>query len=263
MTNSIFNEASVAKSIIENGFSGKNIAKREMIFVAKHYMWTLGYGSAKTKTELIKFCNENSDNFNVITNSNLVNDAVRIAKKDRFKKISSVQITIKEIKQIKSVRNFEYQKILFALLVFAKALKFTFTKTNKKASNRVPIGYYVSNSLISKIKKTAGTRISKKNFLYIFNYFFEKGLVEPTYFNSIRIMFVEEKGRPTIIVNNFNDIVGFYIRYCGGELYYCSNCGSENKKIGNKKDLCDDCMAEKRKKDVRKSVARLRRGHKK
>ena len=259
MTDNIFDEVSVAENIIKNGFSRKNITKKEMIFVAKYYMWILGYGRAKTKTELIKFCNENSDDFNVITNSNLVNDVIRITKKNRLKKASSVQITVGEIDKIKSIRNFEYQKVLFILLVFAKTLKFTFTKTSKKASNRVPIGYYVSNSLISKIKKSAGIRTSNKNFLYVFNYFFDEGLVEPTYFNSIRVMFVEEKGKPAIIIDNFDNIVEFYIDYCGGELYYCSNCGSENKKTGNKKDMCNDCRTEKRKEDVRKNIKKHRK----
>lgn len=258
MVDSIFNEALIAENIIENGFSGKNITKREMILIAKYYMWVLGHGSAKTKTELIRFCNENSDNFNVITNSNLVNDVIRIAKKDRFKKVNSVQITFNEIGKIKSVKNFEYQKILFVFLVFAKALKFIFTKTNKKASNRLQIGYYVSNSFIPKIKKISGIRISKKKFLYILNYFFNENLIEPTYFDSNRILFVEEKGKPAIVVDNFNNIVEFYIKYCGGELYYCSNCGSEGKKIGNKKDLCYDCMVEKRREDVRENVAKHR-----
>ena len=221
-------------------------------------MWTLGYGSAKAKTELIKFCNENSDNFNVITNSNLVNDVVRIAEKNRFKKVDSVQITVGEIDKIKSIRNFEYQKVLFVLLVFAKALKFTFTKTNKKASGRVPIGYYVSNGFLPKIKKISGIRASKKNFLFLLHELSNESLIESTYFDSIRVLFVQEKGIQAITVDDFDNIVEFYIKYCGGELYYCSNCDSENKKIGNKKDLCNDCRTEKRKEDIRKNVAKHR-----
>jgi len=257
MTN-IFDEKLVAEKIINNGFKNNNPNKYEMILIAKYFRWIIGHGKAKTKSKLIKFCIENNSDFNIITNARLVKDVVKIAERDTFKEVYPVQITKDELDKIESIRNFSYQKVLFVALVFAKALKFTFTKTKPKQSDKTHFGYYISNNLLSKIKAVSKTRISKIDFLYIFNYFYDEGFIEPTYYNSIRILFAEDKGIPEIKIDDFSRILEYYIEYRGGEIFYCEECGSENKIEKNKRKFCDDCRAKRRKKQTRKHVAKHR-----
>lgn len=260
----LFDEKAMVKNVLEDGFSNGRANKYELILLGKHYRWNLGYGSTRIKKSIIEFCKEHDQNFNPVLSRDFVNDIVKISENNTFRQPVPVQIMNTELYAIKTIKNFDYQKILFTMLVFAKTLKFMNSDVSGKSSMRKPFGYYINLGMVSRIKKVAEVkRISNNNFMYILhdiNNMTDKIFVEPTFHNSVKILYASDNGVPTIIVNDFSNIINYYIEYVGGELLYCVECGKEFKKEGNRKrDLCDYHYSEKIKEQTRNRVARYRK----
>lgn len=256
----LFDERDMVKPILDDGFSNGRTNKYELILLAKHYRWNLGYGTQRIKKAIIDFCKEHDKNFNPVIARDFLKDVIRIAENNSFRTPVPVQITDREIQKIKEVKNFEAQKLLFVLLVSAKTLKFMNSDMSGKSSHRKPLGYYIHLGSLNRIKKEAGlSRISSDNTMMTYLHdFYNLGLIMPTFRNSIQILYGDDNGIPVIFVNDFSNIAQYYIDYVGGELLYCSECKKEFKKYGNKKDLCPECNAEKIREQTRLRVARYR-----
>lgn len=257
----LLSEREILKDILENGFSGGKASKYELIVLAKHFKWDLDFDSQKIKKELVEFCKIHDKRFNPIISRELLKDVVRIGEGYHFREPIPVQITTKELEKIRTVKNYDYQKILFVILVYAKILKYSFSDASEKQSRKSPIGYFISTSIFHKIKKEIKLRISNKEFLSALHELYKLGFIEPTLTGRIKVLYSSDLGFPSIQIDEFTNIVGYYTNYTGGELLYCKECGGEFIKDKNKKDLCPSCYDDRRREQIRKNVARHRRNN--
>ena len=257
----LLSEREILKDILENGFSGGKASKYELIVLAKHFKWDLDFDSQKIKKELVEFCKIHDKRFNPIISRELLKDVVRIGEGYHFREPIPVQITTKELEKIRTVKNYDYQKILFVILVYAKILKYSFSDASEKQSRKSPIGYFISTSIFHKIKKEIKLRISNKEFLSALHELYKLGFIEPTLTGRIKVLYSSDLGFPSIQIDEFTNIVGYYTNYTGGEILYCKECGGEFIKDKNKKDLCPSCYDDRRREQIRKNVARHRRNN--
>lgn len=244
----IFDEKKEADKILENGFQKGYATKREMILLLKHYRWELGYGEQKMRKNLIEFCYEHDCEFNEVRRGKTIRDSISVAMKYNFITSSPVFITQAEIDKIKTVKNFLYQKILFTILVIAKEMKFRENHANPSTL----IGYFISTEFFPTIRQMIITGsnkrsgISLKRLQYLKHEFYLLGLVEPTENNKLRINYANDQSDVVIVVEDVENPIKYYLDYCGGELTWCSTCGKEIIKTGNKKMMCADCFKEER-----------------
>jgi len=254
----LLSEKEILYDIIDNGFSSGKASKYELILLAKYFKWDIGLDSQRIKKELVGFCKRHDKQFNPIISRGLLNDVVRIAENNYFREPTPVQITLNELEKIRSIKNYDYQKILFVILVYAKTLKYSSSSVSGKSSKKTPLGYFISMSMFQKIKKEINSRISNKDFFNALHDFYKLGLVEPTLTGRIKVLYSNDTGYPSINIKDFTNIIGYYTNYTGGELLYCKECGNEFSKDKNKKDLCPSCSDNRRREQIRQNVARFR-----
>lgn len=248
-----FDELLKANELIENGFKHGYTNYVELCWLVKYYRWSLNYSPVKTKKEIIKFCEENDNEFNLILNRNLIKKVVSKAEQYKPRSPKAIFITDIELKKIRSVSNFQWQKILFIIILIAKFLKYNnpTREINKKPE---PIGYYISNSYKPSITHYAHANIGQEKLSYIIHEFVKLGLLKPTNpeYNSNKILFADDNGKPVIFVEDYFDPIKYFIDYCGGEKIYCEKCGVEIERMGKNHKMCEDCW-KKREKEIKRN----------
>lgn len=255
-TISEIDEVSESQIILENGFRNGRTNYRDLLLVAKYYRWSLSYKTKRIEKELIDFCVKNDKYFNRVLCQNLLDVVIKQSAKYKLRIIMPVQITKAEIESIRNVKNFTYQKLLFVMLAVAKELKFNVINTRVKSPQL--LGYTVSNNIMKAVLAMAGLNISQKKFLVIAHDFYNLNLVEPTYTNTLRLLFVDNNSQPVITVDNFTNIVKYYTDYLGGEIGFCSRCDNEFIKTSNRQKFCKLCAIEDKREKTRNRVRKHR-----
>ena len=253
----LLSEKEILYDIIDNGFSSGKASKYELILLAKYYKWEMGLSAQEIKKEIVTFCKVYDKQFNPIISRDLLKDVLRIAENNYFREPVPVLITKKELDKIRTIKNFDYQKFLFVMLVYAKTLKYSNSDATGKSNKKSPFGYFVSLSLIGKIGREVGWRV-RKDIIQSLHDLYKLGLIEPTLTGRIKILYSDDSGLPSIKINDYTKVVDYYTNYVGGELLYCANCGSEYFKNIRKTDFCPNCSDERRREQVRQNVARYR-----
>jgi len=253
----MLNEKIIVDKIIEDGFSGGFANWKDIALLAKYYRWELGYGDRRIRSSINRFCEDNDKNFNSIRSRDMVWNATRQSKRYKLRDVKDIGVTLKEVKNIQSAKDFKHQKLLFVLLVFSKALKHSYVSTKP---GRRQFGYSVSNSLVKNVIDAAKISIPSREFFYIVHELYKLELVRPTYSDTIKLMFVDEKSKPVIIVDDTENIISFYVNYCGGEIGYCQECGDSfvKEKNINRYKFCDVCAMEVRRLKTRDRVRKHR-----
>lgn len=229
------------KNIYEFGFTN-GFNYWETFALAQYLRWTLGYKARRMEKYILTFCLINDPNFNSVINISTIKSAVNNALKKMPEKNEPVVITHNEIAKIKSVKNYQHQKLLFTMIVFAKRNKYDSTYINKRRSF---IGYRVLDKDVSRICKKIGLGISENNIFLFLHNFVKLGLLEGTFGESSRILFADDSGKPLIRVGGDEDPIKKYVEFNGGEFIYCENCGTEIEKKSNRHKLCNSCSREK------------------
>jgi hypothetical protein len=242
----IIDEFKEAERIIEKGFT-RNINFSELSLLAKYYR-NKEYGFVKIEKLIIKLCYEHIPYFDEDTYTDLIHDAINVAKRFKIKEnIDYVLVTKSELESIKNAPS-NYRKILFAMLVLAKKDKFIDSRV--KEGTRKEFGYYC-NYKIESVADIVGVRLNHEQ-LNDFKYWADgqSGLIGATRKGDSfwRICFADDNSDPCIMVDDFNNIISFLPNYC-------EMCGEE---IKEKKRYCDNCKKEKTKKQTNERVRKHR-----
>lgn len=235
MKHIIYDESSDGKKIYNSGFSDGEFDWDECLLVAKYLRHSLGYGDARTKTEIIRFIESQDKSFNVIRNRNLISGILRHSKKPQ---IGSGVITIylSEIQEIEKIRNFKYQKIALAAVLLAKRTKEGFG--------------YINLRDWKNMKFLVSRKISSSDIQETMSRLFELGLLSVVG-ASHRLDFLNAGNGSTPVFSIFSDsdalsLVSKYVSYYGGEVGYCTKCGTSFIKSHYKKKLCGTCSEHSR-----------------
>ncbi len=225
----IYNEKELSEKVYEIGFS-EGFEYFEALLVAKHLLWTLDYGAARTKTALIEFCTVHDKYFNYVRNRKLIGKIIKRAEREGLLDTSSVNITQSELEKIRSIKNFKSQKIVLAMLFISKR------KTN---------GGYINLKDWPSIKKlSCVSGITRKDILAVGSLLYNLEWLAPVN-ASYRLTFGDDVSDTVISVDTNQDAVNListYTAYCGGKLFYCKRCQQEMVQRKDRQRFCDDCL---------------------
>jgi len=255
----LFNEEKPAKRLYENGFENGIIDYGQMYLVAKYIRQTNNFGEIRLEKALIDFCKEQDENFNPIKEAEIIKKWLRSAMNYDLRKIESVTVSENEIETLKTITNDRDRKILFVILVLARALKRGNTKRDKKEF-RTSEHYYIHYNNFSDIIRLARlNNISEVDLAKILHNYSQWFIFYNPERELLRLNYTDED-RKTIIINDLANMIDYYNILFEKNIYMtrCEKCGIEIKKNSNKQKYCKPCAKEIRR-ERQKFLMRNRR----
>jgi hypothetical protein len=238
-----FDEEKDAIEIVTNGFPNNSIDYTKMYVVAKYFKRAFGYGEIRLEREVIRFCLAQDKNFNPIVDAPAIKRWVKSAMAYDLRKINSVTISQKEIDFLKTIEIQKERKLLFAVLILAKALKRRGTK-RKQENFKVSDKYYIHyNNFLSIIKLAGIKNISEVDLAYILHKYKDQFLFYNAEKELIRIEYIDKGLESGVLIDNLDNVMSHYDMLFGKNIYI-TNCAKCNKKITkntNKKKYCSNC----------------------
>jgi hypothetical protein len=236
-----FDEEEDALDYIKNAKNSDKINYIEMQKVAKYYRNNLKYSRNKTEKELIFLCKQINNEFNPIVERDSIKKWLDSSEKYNLRIIKSIIITKKEIEVIKTVKNLKNRKLLFSTLVLAKGLKYS--SLSKIKGESTSDKFFINYNNLLDVGKLAGIKITEVQTANIFHEFYKADLIKlySPERESIMIAFAEEAGELALEITDFSNIMKYYEKYFGNDIFQCSDCGIEIIKKSNRQTRCEEC----------------------
>lgn len=223
----ILNEVKQAEYIIERGEVGSKPTST-LFLLAKYYRQKQELSKEHTIQKLNEFMQKNYKNYISARWEDIIEDIVKKATKYPLRMIDAIGITQNEIDKIKSLSNVKYEKLLFAMLCYAKL-----HNMNSDTNN----GWV--NATIQEIYRTARVTVKYKRdkFLYL-NDIEQTGLIAFSKKNdnlNLQITFIDMTGNPIWSINDFRELGYEYLNIIGeGRFIRCNKCGRLVRKKSKK-----------------------------
>lgn len=254
----LFNESTTAEAIILNGFQNGVIDNGKMYLVAKYIREKMKYGETRLERELIRFCKMQDINFNPVIEADQIKKWVKSALMYDLREVSSIIITEKEIEFLKSIRVVKDRKVLFAILVLAKALKKRSTKRKKKALKVSPNFYIHYNNLGDIVKMLDMRNFTEEQITLMINKYKEHFFVYGQEKELLRVEYADPAEEGTEIFN-LEDLNTNFENMLSLEKHFCVDCGKPFVKRSNSKKRCDECAETADRNKKRKWISERRR----
>ena len=247
----IYDEEIIGKELYEKGFI-EEFRWADVVSIGKYIRHKFVYGDARTKSELIRFLSKNK-NFNYARMSGYIGKILKESRKD-FTRTGSVDITELELKTIREIENFKWQKISLALLFLSKR------RNNRgyvklKDWGDVKIVSCISHVKSSDIEDVVHFLYTQKNKIRVV----ENDKYDPSH----EILFVDKESKNIIFHieddKSARNLGNLYKEWCGGELYWCKECGKEFiKSNSNRHNYCGECSEVRRLEKVKINMKKYR-----
>lgn len=247
----IFDELKEAEWMLENGFrNGFN--SFSIGIVAKYYRY-IGLEENEIKNKTFEFCKNFTPSYNSILDDPVIISQLKKSKKHTLRIPIDITITENELKIIKDLHNYRYEKFLFTMLVLAKYEKFT-NVSNKEILSKE---YYVGQNPTTIYRLSHTSKKKNEDIKHILH---KKDLIAECsdlmkYDDNIRFLLkftdTNDISKDVITITNINDIIQFYPPYC-------EICGKDIEKNSNSHRLCKDCYSENKKISKRNYMRKVR-----
>ena len=222
--------------------------------LAKHF-FSIGQTNQQVIDSIENFMDINYYNFNITDWQDTIKKSVKYVSKYKsfdFINITKIEIYQEELDIIKTINNLRLEKLAFVLLVYSKI----FNKINRNNSNWV-------NSSLRDIFSDTKMAISTRDKGLMINKLGEMRLVEVSKkvdCTNIKILFSKIDGDIAFEVDDFRDIVFYYLNWIGENIGVCegNGCGRLIKINSNSQKFCADC-AKKSKNSKIVKMKKLRR----
>lgn len=248
-------EVAYAKTLVNKKFKDDGTCFKKCVILGR-YMLFLG----KSEQEIYNVVKEKYDVMRRIFGNIVVDDDIKhimITIKAQGPLKPSVVITFsdEELQFIRSCGNLTQQKALFIICCLWKSngmKEFTMKqkpffdeiKTSRGGNNFDKLMYYLVGQ-----HHYVESRVYKMSLLY-----------QPC--EKLRDM--HGKGKQVLSIDNFKNIVYYYLEYFGeGQYIRCVDCGAIDKKTANAKKLCDECAKERKRNSSNESKKRIKSERKK
>jgi hypothetical protein len=229
-------------NIFTNGFSQGYFNYWDALALVQYLHFTLGYKERKAQTYLEKFSQEHDPDFNKITENKTIRTIVKKALKTPPEILPTIVCTKKELEIIRKIKNFDYQKILFTMLISAKRFKFS---ENAKKHNDY-LGYHLNAREVHNICIDIGLKISLVKIIDLIREFYLLDLVDAVGGQNVRLLYTSDDSQPIIEVDGKQYKPWLeYVKWLGGDILFCKKCGVEIKRISPNQQYCEDCKTKK------------------
>jgi len=245
----VFDEYQYAESLLKNGF--KDFIKWiDLLALARYYRYN-GYNSPEIKKAIVSFYKQFNPEYNEVLMGEKIDNAIAKSKKQPLRFSVDVYITQQEMANIRKIKNYKYEKILFVMLVLSRYNKLIYGSR----SNR----YYI-NQNFSTILSLAKVYVNKQERNYIKHFLHKAGMITAPEMNKYsekntkeiqELLYSNENSNHDIIVNNLLDIVSFYP-------LYCDTCGNVIENANRNQKMCNNCSEEANKMQTKARVAKYR-----
>ena len=223
----IYNEVEYAENLIKSGFLTRR-KLYELSVLAKYY-----FSQNKSKKEvfdlLVKFCEENMENFNKVLYFDKLNNIVNSNKNAQIKNIKYIEITKSDMEIIDNLPDIELKKVLTSIIVLYKI-------KNRTTGGRYINIKYSALSRISHIKSTSNIRDILFNLTKL-------GIINICINGAIEclcdINFDDDNSLFT--VKDFDNIGLYLMNYTNHKYIECEECGKMIRKKNNSNKFCSEC----------------------
>jgi len=240
----ILDELAYAKTLLKTKNFGNYIKLRDLVLLAKYFYYS-GMDTRETKKQLRVLCKNVDKDWNETTQGWKLKVSIRESKKRRLRTPMPVPITKAELDKIKEIKNYVLEKILFIFLCYSKILKYN-TVIIKPRKKPILLGLFYANERAGNIFNVAKVDVRKKQRNEMIHLLFEKGYIDATRYNGFLIKYVYEDSPTEFMVEDYENLVLYYQKYCGEQIIGCS-CGRLFLKKNSRSGLCPICKQEKRK----------------
>lgn len=247
----VLNEKKQAEYIIEKGEVG-NKPTSTLFLLAKYYRQKENLNKEQTFNKLNEFMESNYKNYNSATWEDIIEDISKKANKYPLREIDYIEISQSEIEIIRNICNIKYEKLLFAMLCYAKL----YNKISDKNNGWV-------NTDIKELFRVARVTVRYRNdkFLYL-NDLETAGLISFSNKNdnlNLRVTFIDDNSEAVLKVDDFRELGYEYLNYIGdGKFIRCECCKRLFRTSSNNKINCNDCQREITKEKTRIRVSNHR-----
>lgn len=244
-----FDEKKDAEEILRNGFKDNTIDYSKMYVIAKYFKDEFGYGEKRLEKKLIDFCLEHDKNFNPIVDSDIIKSWVKSAMMYSLRKIDKLDLHQEEIEFLKKVNTNRERKLLFSILIMAKALKHRDTRRDRSKKNPSDKYYIHYNSFMDIIRLSKMQGITEIGLASVIHKYIEHFTLYNPEKQLLRVNYVHNTGVVLETITEFDNIMSYYDKYLQtkGEnmtaliIGYCARCKKEIEKKSNRQKYCKDC----------------------
>jgi len=230
---SVFNEYEYAQKILKENIM-TNKPSEILSILARYYRHKENKTSKEIYDLLDEYMHKNYPNYNSVKWSITLDNQVKYSKKYKLVEINEVCITENEINLIKQVNSPRKERILFALLVFAKYNNQK-SKTNNNWTNRK----------FSEIFKLANVSMTQKQQCETIYELKERGLIslsKKVDNLNIQVNYIDENSNAVLKVKSFDNLGYEYMYYFNKKGFIrCERCNKLIKKITNNQKYCKEC----------------------
>jgi len=233
----ILNEKQMLEKSLNDGYIDDKTTSTIKL-LAKHY-FSIGQNIEQVINSIENFMDKNYHNFNIADWQNTISKSVKyVSKYNSFDllDINKVEIYQEELEIIKDINNLRLEKLAFILLVYSKI----YNQMNKNDSNWV-------NSSLKDIFSDTKMAVSTKEQGLMINKLGGMGVVEVSKkvdCTNIKVLFTKSNGDVAFEVNDFRDIVFYYLKWIGEDISNCDECARLIKVNSNRQKFCPTCWKE-------------------
>lgn len=255
-----FDEEKDAEELLKKGFPNGIIDYSQMYVLAKYFRYKFGYGEVRLEKALTKFCKEQDANFNPITEAEAIHKWIRNAMTYNLRKIESVSITSKEIEFLNTISSSKDRKILFMVLIMAKALHNSSKHVNRDPEK--PIKYYIHyTNLPDVIHMTGFKNLSEFQLCKILGEYKSNLLFYSAEKELIRVDFADSAQNSLTKVDLQNVLEEYDLLFKKiNSAVICEKCKKPFFKTNNSQKYCSECKKIVRKEQTRFYMEKKRKG---
>lgn len=238
----IFDEVKYAENIIRNGCSKKYILV-DFKILAKYFLQYKNYSEEKTMEKMLSILKEKQSIIPINFLPLKIQASIKYAKNETLRRSNVVSITSIELNKVNELP--EYLRELAFIYLFLM-------KWNKEDD-----GFFIDKSDIKKLLKQTNLTNTKIN---IYDGELERlgfvNFVDYRRKEKIRVACVENNSFPVINVEDFENAILYYRKFCGKRVIECEDCQSLVEVKGNRQKYCKDCAKKHKLEQVRASKKR-------
>lgn len=246
------NESEIIKNALEGNYDKDNITITLNLLTKYYYLQDIKE-ELQLKEKILEYLKINFKGYKrakwEATISKMVNRFLSITKKYKVNvkiiDISLINITRSELMSIKHLDDIKLEKIAFIMLIYAKIANIIIDD-NKGWINK-------SCTTICKEAKVNLNGIEKQrifNKLYKTKYIVQRKNNTKT---NMKVQYINNKSEIKMIVDNFSNVIYYYILWRNKDMIKCSNCGKPIKMKNNKVKYCSKCAKENYEEQHRKT----------